>query len=109
MYSKIHLAHFLIHPEVSELIPSGVIVTISPGSTSLTNSAPIAENAQVSEDTKYALSLFPILNGLKPKTSLAAINLRGLITTREYAPFIFFMALATAASTLEVLRRSLAM
>ena len=64
-------------------MPSGVIVTTSPGSTSLTNSAPTVSRAQVSEDKKYVLSLLPIQSGLKPNGSLAPISFLGLITTKE--------------------------
>ena len=52
MYSKTHLACFSseIHMLLSLSIPfSGEIVTISPGSTSLTKLAPIVSSAQVSE------------------------------------------------------------
>ena len=54
MYSNTHLASLSlsIAIDISETMPpSGVIVTISPGSTSLTNSAPIVSRAQVSEVT----------------------------------------------------------
>ena len=108
IYSKIHFAHLSHLCAIFEDIPDGVIVTISPGRTSLTNSAPTASRAHVSDARMYALSRLPMHKGLKPNSSLAPISLRGLITISEYAPFIFFMALATAPSTLDVLSRSLA-
>ena len=46
MYSKTQCAVCCFwHRRVSDLMPSCVIVTISPGSTSLTNSAPIVSSA----------------------------------------------------------------
>ncbi len=69
---------------LKETIPlSGEIATTSPGSTSLTNSAPIVSSAQVSDASIYALSLLPIQRGLKPNGSLAPISFLGLITTSE--------------------------
>ena len=44
----------------------GMNVTISPGITSRTNSAPIVSSAQLSEASTYALSRFPIQSGLNP-------------------------------------------
>ena len=46
-----------------EKIPSVVIVTTSPGSTSLINSASTASSAQLSEARTYELSRLPIHNG----------------------------------------------
>ena len=60
-------------------IPFGVRVTTSPGSTSLTNSAPTVSKAHVSDVRKYVLSLLPIQRGLKPNGSLAPISFLGLI------------------------------
>lgn len=45
---------------MSEDMPCFVILTISPGRTSLTNSAPTAAIAQLSDARKYVLSRFPI-------------------------------------------------
>ena len=51
MYSNTHLASLSLgrHMLVSDLIPSLVIATTSPGSTSRTNSAPMVSKAHVSE------------------------------------------------------------
>ena len=99
---------FFWHKDVSDFIPSFVMVTISPGSTSLINSAPTVSRAHVSDDKKYALSLLPMQSGLNPKGSLAPISFLGLITISEYAPLIFFIAFLTASSTAPVLSLSLA-
>ena len=80
----------------------------SPGSTSLTNSAPIVSSAQVSDVTIYALSLFPMQRGLKPNGSLAAISFLGLSTTSASAHLRWWQARLTAASAVFELRRSLA-
>ena len=85
-----------------------VIVTTSPGSTSLTNSAPTVSRAHVSDDKKYVLSLLPMQRGLNPNGSLAPISFLGLMTTSEYAPFIFNIAFLTASSTVPTLSLSLA-
>ena len=77
----------------------GVIVTISPGATSRTNSAPTVSKAQLSDEKKYALSRLPMQSGWNPNGSLAPIILRGLATTSEYAPRIFCIANFTASST----------
>jgi len=84
MYSNTHLACFSGASAIviSDSMPfSGVMVITSPGSISLTNSAPIVSSAQVSDVTIYALSLFPMQRGLKPNGSLAAISFLGLSTT----------------------------
>ncbi len=78
-----HLAVLPFAMLISDLMPSAVIATISPGSTSRTNSAPIVSSAHDSDASIYALSLLPIQSGLKPNGSLAPISLRGLATTRE--------------------------
>ena len=64
-------------------IPSSVIITTSPGFISLTNSALIISNAQVSEQRIYAPSNFPKTNGLIPKGSLAPINFLFVKITNE--------------------------
>ena len=79
---------------------------ISPGSTSRTNSPPAAAMAQLSLAMTSASPILPMHSGWKPCGSRAAISLRGLITTREYAPFSFFIAPWTASSMLPVERRS---
>ncbi len=69
MYSKTHLPCFSLSTAmaISDLIPySFVMVTISPGITSRTNSPPMVSMAQVSEDNIYELSNLPIDNGLNP-------------------------------------------
>ena len=55
-------------------IPFSVIMTTSPGSISLTKSAPIISKAHVSEHKIYEPSKFPKTRGLIPKGSLAPIN-----------------------------------
>ena len=94
--------------DLSDFIPCFVKLTISPGSTSLTNSPPTAAIAQLSEARKYVLSLFPIQSGFSPNGSLAPINFLGEVTTSAYAPLIFFAVFSTASSTVLECTRSLA-
>ena len=51
------------------------MITISPGSTSRTNSADIISNAQVSDAAIKAPEVLPIASGRNPYRSLAAISL----------------------------------
>ena len=109
IYSNIHLACCSWHMFLYDWIPySGDMVTTSPGSTSLTNSAPIVSSAQLSDASMYALSRFPIQSGLKPNGSLAPISFLGLMMTSEYDPLTFLRALVTASSTEPHLTLSLA-
>ena len=72
--------------------------TISPGFTSLINSAPHISNAQLSEANTISSPNFPIHNGLNPCGSLQAINFCGDIITNEYEPFKIFIVFAIASS-----------
>ena len=63
-------------------IPSSVIITTSPGSISLTKSAPIISKAQVSEHKIYEPSKLPKTSGLIPRGSLAPINFLFVSITR---------------------------
>ena len=60
--------------------------TISPGSTSLTNSASIKSKAHVSDANVSEFPNFPIASGLNPLGSLTAIIISGLKNSNEYAP-----------------------
>lgn len=100
MFSKIHLAGVgAANSLLDVILPSLSIITISPGSTSLTNSASTVSRAHVSEVMKYVLSLFPIQSGLKPNGSLTPINFLGLVITSEYAPLSCLHELRRASST----------
>ena len=57
-----------------DFTPLGSTTTISPGSTSRTNSAPQASRAQVSLANTYPLPSLPIHKGRNPLGSLAAIS-----------------------------------
>ena len=88
MYSK---RHGLREVLLNGLIDSTLLLfinTISPGSTSLTNSAPIISKPQVSElKTKDPFN-FPSTNGLIPKGSLTPINDSLVRRSQEKAPLI---------------------
>ena len=72
-----------------DLSPSFPITTISPGSTSLINSAPVVSSAHDSDATTYAPSwVFPMHNGLNPSGSLNAMSLVAVIRMHEYAPLM---------------------
>ena len=80
--------------------------TISPGSTSRTNSPPAAVMAQLSLAMMSFSPSLPMHSGRKPCGSRAAMSLRGLITTSEYAPFSLSIVCSTACSMLSEERRS---
>ena len=73
--------------------------TISPGSTSRTNSKPALSRAQLSEATAHPWAFFPMQRGRNPQPSRTAMSLLWLDRiTREKAPFSWAAALATASS-----------
>ena len=67
-------------------MPSSSTTTISPGSMSRTNAAPMASSAQLSDANTTFSPILPMHSGRKPNGSRAAISLRGDMTTIEYAP-----------------------
>ena len=66
--------------------PSGLITIISPGSISLTCSAPTISKAQVSDDNTQPSPNFPNTNGRTPLGSLIPISFVRVIATTENAP-----------------------
>ena len=67
--------------------PSAVAITISPGSTSRTNSAPMMSRAQVSEESTQPLAgAGPSISGRTPSGSRTPISLERVIATIEKAP-----------------------
>ena len=69
--------------------PFSSIITNSPGSISLTNSAPIVSNAHVSDDnTNVPSSFFPRQSGLIPCASRIPTNLLLMIITNANDPVI---------------------
>ena len=79
--------------------PLSSITTISPASISLTNSAPMASNAQLSEARTYISSsaILPKHNGLNPSGSRTPISLSFIIIPRAKQPFNFSTVLKTAS------------
>ncbi len=69
-----------------DLMPDLSITTTSPGSTDLVYSAPMMSNAQVSDASRYASLCLPMLRGLNPKGSRAAMSISGVRKTKQYAP-----------------------
>ena len=78
--------------------PLSEMVTISPGSTSRRNLAPMASRAQLSLATTQPPSISPMHSGRKPMGSRTAMSLLGDMMTSEYAPFKWFIARLTASS-----------
>ena len=93
---------------ISDLIPSFVMMTISPGSISLISLPPTAVIAQLSDDNIYASPAFPRHRGLRPRGSLTPISFWGLMIRRAYPPMSFFEILTAASSMESVFIRSLA-
>ena len=65
---------------------SGVITTISPGSISRTNSAPMMSSAQVSELSAQPSPTRPSTSGRTPSGSRTPISLVRVMATTENAP-----------------------
>ena len=61
-------------------------ITISPGSTSRTNSAPMMSRAQVSDDSTQASPVRPSISGRTPSGSRTPISLERVMATIEKAP-----------------------
>ncbi len=66
--------------------PSSSITTISPGSTSRRNSAPMMSSAQVSDDRTQPSPSRPITSGRTPSGSRTPISFERVIATTENAP-----------------------
>ena len=66
--------------------PLSSMMTISPGSTSRTNSAWMRSSAQVSLLNTYAPSTLPMHSGRKPCGSRTPISSFSVMITSEYAP-----------------------
>ena len=72
---------------------------ISPGSISLTNSAPIASRAQLSDDRMYPSSILPRHRGLIPCGSRTPMSLFSVKITIAKEPLIACIASNIALST----------
>ena len=66
--------------------PPEVAITISPGSTSRTNSAPMMSRAQVSEASTQPSPTFPSISGRTPSGSRTPMSLERVMATIEKAP-----------------------
>ena len=64
------------------------MITISPGLISLTNSAPIASNAQLSEAKTQPFGSFPKLRGRIPLGSRAPTKVFSVMIVKAYPPLI---------------------
>ncbi len=67
-------------------MPPEVAITISPGSTSRTNSAPMMSRAQVSEASTQPSPTFPSISGRTPSGSRTPMSLERVMATIEKAP-----------------------
>ncbi len=86
--SKEQRAFLVLLSNLIDSIPSSSITTISPGSTSRMNSAPVTSSAQLSDAKTYPLPSFPTQRGLRPFGSLTPMSLFSQIIVKAYAPFI---------------------
>ncbi len=66
--------------------PAAVAITISPGSTSRTNSAPMMSSAHVSEASTQPSPTRPSISGRTPSGSRTPISLERVMATTEKAP-----------------------
>ena len=85
-YSKRQVCFTLLSPNSKDKTPSSVIITISPGFTSRTNSASIASKEEVSLAKTQPFFSFPKTNGRMPRVSRAPIKASSLATTKAKEP-----------------------